>query len=352
MTRRLLVVTTVHPADDPRIREKHIRTLGVDFDVTYATKAPPPSDTEAIEWRVLSGGRVARWFAALRLMLTARADVIAIHDPELIPAGIVASVVRRIPVVFDMHENVPALARTRVSVPTWLRWPFGVAARGLLAAADRMLVVTVAEAGYGTLLNSEPPVFPNFLDESRLPEVPTGARSGVIYVGDVTEQRGAVTILKAVASVDAGPLTYVGRCSPDLRRTLLEQAAALGVDIELAGWTPHAEAMEMAGSAAVGVSPLHDLPNYRHSLPTKTLEYLAMGTPVVASDLPGTRAVIGSLPGATLVPPGGVAALANALVAVDEDAIAAASAGAPEVRRRFRWPADEVRTLYASLIDE
>ncbi len=351
MTRRLLVITTVHPADDPRIRNKHIGTLAQVFAITYATKAPPPVDTGGIEWRALRGGRVARWFGALRLMLTARVDAIAFHDPELIPVGIVARIVRRIPVVFDMHEDVPALARTRGSVPRWLRGPLSATARLLLSAADRLLVVTVAEAGYSTLLASDPPVFPNYLDESALPAIPTGPRAGIIYVGDVTEQRGAMTLLEAVASADSGPVTYVGRCNPDLRRTLFERAATLGVEIELIGWTPHAEAMRMVGSAAVGVAPLHDLPNYRYSLPTKTLEYLAMGTPVVASDLPGTRDVVGSLPGVRLVPAGDTGALARALGSVDESFMEEAVRGAGDVRCRYRWPSDEVRVFYASLFD-
>lgn len=351
MTPRLLVVTSVHPADDPRIREKHIRTLSSVFDVTYASKAPGPSDRSGLDWHLLPGGRVRRWVSALRLMLTSQTDLIAIHDPELVPAGITARVARRIPVVFDVHEDVPAQFHTKQTVPQWLRRPLSLASRLLLSWADRSLVVTLAEDGYDRLFRSRPPVFPNYLDGMRLPESGRESRLGVVYVGDITEQRGALTLLEAAARSGRGPVTYVGRCSDTLRLRLLERAADYGVDIELPGWLPHPEAMVIAGQAEVGVSPLHDTPNYRYSLPTKTLEYLAMGTPVIASDLPGTTRVIGSLPGVRLVPAGDIGALAEALASVGDGLGSDAILGSDHVRRRFQWPASEVRAFYRSLVE-
>jgi len=347
---RLLIVTTVHPADDPRIRQKYVRTLAGEFDVTFAAKGPPPVEVDGFRWRELRGRRVRRWFRALRLMMTCGADVAAIHDPELIPAGLILRAVRRTPVVFDLHENLPAVAYTRGSIPRPLRPLTALAARFALSLADRFLVVTAAEAGYQTLVRRPLPVFPNFPDSGTLPPLAAEPRTGVIYVGDVTEQRGAPTLLEAVALADVGPLVFAGRCRSDLRRRLLERAEALDVDVSIRGWMPHDEAMQLVGASRVGVSPLHDLPNYRDSLPTKTLEYLAMGTPVIASDLPGTREVIDGLPGVRLVPAGSVEALAEALASVDETLIAAAVDGATDVRVRFRWPADDVRAFYRSLV--
>jgi glycosyltransferase involved in cell wall biosynthesis len=349
---RLLVVTSVHPSDDPRIREKLIRTLDTSFDVTYASKPPGPVEQTGLRWRSLGGGRFVRWLAALRLMLTERVDVIVFHDPELIPAGILTRLVRRIPIVFDLHENVPAQMLTKTSVPRLLRFPLLLAARFWLACADRTLDVTLAEDGYQALFRSPRPVFPNYPEADGFPEYDTGSRAGIVYVGDVTEQRGAMTLLDAAAAAGDTEIVYVGRCSDVLRRRLLDRAAGLGVDIEILGWRPHEEAMAIAGRARVGVSPLHDVPNYRHSLPTKTLEYLALGTPVIASDLPGTRAVIGSLPGVRLVSPGSVAALTEALAAVDDDLVKSAISGAEAVRQRFRWPSAAVIDYYVSLVED
>ena len=162
----------------------------------------------------------------------------------------------------------------------------------------------------------------------------------------------AMTLLDAAAVSGASGITYVGRCSDELRRRLIDRASDVGIEIDLLGWKPHQEAMAIAGAATVGVSPLHDVPNYRHSLPTKTLEYLALGTPVVASDLPGTSDVIGAMPGVLLVSPGDVDALSTALDSVDEHLATAALAGAADVRKRFCWPDDAVTGYYVSLVED
>lgn len=350
MRKRLLVVTSVHPADDPRIRYKHIGSLERDFDILYATKAPGPIDPGDLEWHELSGGRVRRWFTALRLMRTADVDLIAIHDPELIPAAVVTAAVRSVPVVFDVHEDLPAQIRARHSYPAILRRPLASFARMWIKVAERRLDVTLAEAGYQDQFESEKPVFPNYPVARDLPAVAEDRGHGVVYVGDVTIQRGALTLLDAVARAEIGPLVYVGRCDPGLRRSLLEHAALSGIDIDVRGWLPHGEAMVTVRSAAVGVSPLHDTPNYRYSLPTKTLEYLAMGVPVIATDLPGTRSAIADLRGVRLVAPEDVDSLAEALRADMSDLAADARSDAERVRQSYRWPDDEVRTFYASLL--
>jgi glycosyltransferase involved in cell wall biosynthesis len=45
------------------------------------------------------------------------------------------------------------------------------------------------------------------------------------------------------------------------------------------------------GSLA-GISLLHDQPNYRVSMPTKIMEYMARGVPVVTTSLPAARAIV------------------------------------------------------------
>ena len=60
--------------------------------------------------------------------------------------------------------------------------------------------------------------------------------------------------------------------------------------------------------------------------PLKLLEYMAAGLPVIVSDLPGVRDILGAENIATLVPPGDVDALVGALQRLAED---------PELRRKL-----------------
>ena len=114
----------------------------------------------------------------------------------------------------------------------------------------------------------------------------------------------------------------------------------------------HKRALRVAAGAVAGLSPLLDIPNYRHSLPTKVLEYLALGVPTLASDLPGTREVAASMPGVVLLPPGDLSAWTAAIASAgdDEDLRRAAAAGAGAIRESFAWPGDNVREFYRELL--
>ena len=342
---RALVVTSVHRSDDPRVRERTVGSLATASEVRYATAAPSPQRGGDHEWVELRGGRIRRWWGALRQMLRGDLDVISLHDPELIPAGLVARLLRRVAVVVDVHEDVPAQIRHKGWIPAWLRPAAAWTAHRFLRLAERCCVVTLAEPNYGHLFRRQHPVFPNYPATGSLPDLaPDGGY--LVYVGDVTEARGALDMVEAVGTMSRPvPLRVVGRCADELGRRMERWAADRDVDLTLLGPLPHRQAMEEVASASAGLSLLRDLPNYNHSLPTKVIEYLAMGVPVVASDLPGTRDAVAGLEAVHLVVPGVPSAAAEVL----DTAIvgrAAAAGQAPAVRERMVWPADEVVRVY------
>lgn len=345
---RALVVTSVHQSDDPRVRERTVRTLAVAFDVRYATRQPPPASGGDHDWVRLAGGRLRRDWGAFLRMLEGDVDVVSVHDPELIPAALVARLLRRVPVVVDVHEDVPAAVLQRSWIPRPLRRPLAWVMRGLLLLTEGVCVVTLAEDGYRRLFRREHPVFPNYPPAGSLPPLAWDA-GHLVYVGDVTEERGALDMVEAVGAMSRPrPLRLVGRCSGALAERMRRRAAELGVRLEFTGLLPHRAAMEQAAAAAVGLSLLRPLPNYLHSLPTKVVEYLEMGLPVVASDLPGTRAAVTGLAGVALVPPSDPAAAGAALdrMVGDGEARRVAAAQAPGLRERMVWPAAELVTLY------
>jgi glycosyltransferase involved in cell wall biosynthesis len=350
---RLLVVTTVHPPDDPRIRHKLIETLRPEWEITYAVRDPGPVETAGLSVRRLRGGRLRRDLAAGWLLLRGGYDAAVIHDPELLPAALLARLFRRT-VVFDLHEDLPARLQDRGPLPGWLR-PAGARLAGwMLRLAERLLPITLAEEGYRRLLARTHPVFPNAphgdLPEPRDPDPAIGC----IYLGDVTPDRGLDVVVTALGTLPQPRprFTIAGRCSNEYRAHLQNAAAEAGLDLQLLGYLPHPGILATVAGSAVAVSPLLDRANYRNSTPTKMLEYLRVGVPVVASDLPGTREVAGNLPGVRLVPPGDVGAWSEALAEVAESPEwrEQARRAAPLVAQRHRWPTDEVRSFYTGLL--
>lgn len=351
---RVLVVTTVHPPDDPRVRHRTVASLATAYDVRFATMPPGPAVRDDHEWVCMDGPRATRAALALKQMLRRDVDLVSLHDPELVPAGVLASRLRGVPVVFDVHEDYVARAAMREGITAFGDRLAVVGTRRLLAAAERRLVLTLAESGYQRLFEGHHPVLPNHPLTQALPDPrPPATPAPLVYVGDVTPQRGALLAVRAAAASGLGaPLVLVGRCDPDLATRLVDLGTRVGVQVEVLGWRSWPQAMAIAAGALVALSPLLDVPNYRRSLPTKVLEYAAMGVPVVASDLPGTSAAIGGLPGTRLVPPGDPWAMGRALRwAADPRRRADAASNAAAVRATFSWEGDHLVRLYGELID-
>ncbi len=353
MSKRLLVLSTVHPADDPRIRHKLIGTLQDDWDVTFAGKGVGPINSDGIIWRELPGGRLRRWLGAGRLLLGRRFDVASVHDPELLPLALLAALFGRT-IVFDVHENVPAQLRTKPWLPRPVRSPLASIFGRLFHVAEKHMAITLAESGYGELFRRPHPVFPNYLIGAPPPPRAADPTVGVVYLGDVTEARGLAMAVEAVGRAGVATFTIMGRCAPDFRAKLLDIAARHSVDLRLHGYVTLDRALEITSVGQLGLSPLLDTPNYRNSLPTKVLEYLAVGVPTLASDLPGTRRVIAGRRGVILVRPGDTEAWSQAIVSsIGNEALRQeARDGAAAIRDEYAWPESDVREFYASLAAE
>jgi glycosyltransferase involved in cell wall biosynthesis len=347
----ILVVTTVHAADDTRIRERLIRSLESVGSITYATREPGPTDRSGIVWVPLRGGRFSRNLNALRLMLDKKWRLVILHDPETIPAGALTHLMRHRPIVFDVHEDLPAQVVNKEWAPIWARPILRWLAKILYALAQRSLVLTLAEPGYQVLFTGDRhPVFPNYPRTTAYPDAEASGDGSAVYLGDLTRSRGIEDALIACGAVGV-PLTAVGRVNEDFAKVLRNQARSAEVTLTLTGRLPSPEALRTAGEASVGLSPLRDIANYRNSLPTKTLEYLAMGVPVVATDLPGTREVLSGLEAVWLVPPQDPEAMAQAITEASRaEAKEAALSQVGLVRERFQWPETEVRKFYLDLV--
>ncbi len=91
------------------------------------------------------------------------------------------------------------------------------------------------------------------------------------------------------------------------------------------------------------VVPRKDLDVTRAVTPLKPVEALASGRPVVASDLPALREIVGDGVNGTLVPPespGDLAAAIGRLLAEDEVRLAHGVDGRKEVLRTRTWSAN------------
>lgn len=164
----------------------------------------------------------------------------------------------------------------------------------------------------------------------------------LVYAGKIERRKGVYDLCAAMRYLPGRTLGIAGG-RPDAVAALAAHVAELGVQdsVHLAGWIPPAEVPAFLRRGRVGVCPLpHDVDTVseRYSSPMKLLEMMALGLPVVATDLPTVRAVAGEGQ-AIFVPPNDPVALASAAARLLEDVAAQSSLGlaARERAAEFAW---------------
>src|SRR5208282_6515826 len=126
---KIVHLTSVHTALDPRIFQKECRSLArAGFDVTIV--GPHPNDTVSEQVHIRSvkkhSSRIARMTrTAWRVFQQAKlldADVYHFHDPELIPVALLLRCHGK-KVVYDIHEDYPKDILFKNYLPRWSRRP-------------------------------------------------------------------------------------------------------------------------------------------------------------------------------------------------------------------------------------
>lgn len=184
-------------------------------------------------------------------------------------------------------------------------------------------------------------------------------------VSALVDYEGYDVLLRAVAHLlddDEAPADLRARIAVVLagdgvaRPALVALAHELGIEdrVHLPGRVPRDEARRWIEALDVVVVPRRDVDVARAVTPQKPVEALALGRPLIVSDLPALREVVTSAEGVALadcVAPGDPGSLARAIASVHRT-------GAPDVRsvsrgenlaRQRRWP--ELAKRYEEIYD-
>ena len=348
---RVVVCTIVHHAADARIYHRQIRALlDAGHEVTYI--APVDKDfypeRSGLSLRLeavprVSGRRRAGAILAARSALArhaADADLMLVHDPELLLA--LPARRRRPPVIWDVHEDTAAALSTKPWLPSPLRPPAAVAVHTAERMAERYVHLILAEHGYAGRFARQHPVVPNTTYVPDVPAPPGGDRR-VVYVGHLSPDRGTAEIIGLARLLRPHGITVELIGPADARaRARIEPAQAAGL-LRWHGFMPNDQAMRKVDGALAGLSLLHDEPNFRHSLPTKVVEYMARGVPVVTTPLPAAAHLARGHECGFVVPFCDYRAAADAVLELDRDIsmrTAMGRRGHAAAHSSLGWPSD------------
>jgi glycosyltransferase involved in cell wall biosynthesis len=200
---------------------------------------------------------------------------------------------------------------------------------------DMFLPVSRAVAEGNQLAEQTLPhqVIPNFIpddlaerrapDDPHLADLPAG--EFILYVGDLSPQKGGEVLLSAYAELtDAPPLVMIGRPFGPPRENLPP-----GVTI-LHSW-PHEAVMAAWQRSLMGIVPSI----WPDPCPTVAMEAMVAGRPVIAANTGGLIDIVADGTTGLLVPPGDVTALRDAIARLLMDATMRANMGAA-ARQRVR----------------
>ncbi|GAA2999192.1 hypothetical protein GCM10017559_19920 [Streptosporangium longisporum] len=210
---------------------------------------------------------------------------------------------------------------------------------------------------------------PNAVDDSLLAAEYDGAafrsaygiEPGEIVMGSVSSivaYEGFATMIRAAALLrdEGAPVKVLLVGDGAERPALLEQVEELGLgDIAiLPGRVGPDEALQAQAAIDIFVCPREDLRVCRLVTPLKPVEAMALGKPVVLSDLPALSELVGSEGAGMLVPPGDPEALAKAIAGLRDDPARRAEmgeAGRAEVAAKRTWSriAATYRDIYQSI---
>jgi glycosyltransferase involved in cell wall biosynthesis len=360
----VVVCTVVHHPADARIYFRQIRALlDAGHTVTYIAphedhperpagfrqqespagfrqqESPAASLTTVTIPRAVGRRRLGALRAA-RAAMAARApgaDLLLVHDPELLL--VLPPRRTRPPTVWDVHEDTAAALTTKAWLPRFLR---PAAAGGVAFAerlAERRLHLILAEHGYNARFSRAHPVVPNtaYVPETAAP--PSGPRR-VVYVGHISPDRGSAEMvaLARLLAPHGISVELVGPADPRAR----EHIEAAGDLVHWHGFVPNEQALRLAEGALAGLSLLHDEANFAHSMPTKVVEYMARGVPVITTPLPLAVDLVRNAECGFVVGFGDVRAAADAVLKLDADPglrVTMGARGHEAAQRSLGWPA-------------
>ncbi|MFM2077250.1 MAG: hypothetical protein RJA49_1140, partial [Actinomycetota bacterium] len=288
----VLVATCAHRGDDARIVQRQVDALlRAGHHVTFVAPAPEQTDRDGLRHveiqRVRGRHRLRAWYELLRAIRRERghADLLIVHDLELVP---LCWMLRRPTVkVWDVHEDLAASVQDRAWLPRWLRGAVAWAVRAVERVAPYRYHLLAAEHAYTARLGAVPVVPNSTLVPVDCPP-PVAGDHRVVYIGRVSVHRGWPMMRDlALALAGTSEVHVIGEADSDVRDEV--QRAHDAGTVVWAGYVPNRDALDRVDGALAGLCLLSPIPNYLHSMPTKIVEYLGHGVPVVTTDLPLAR---------------------------------------------------------------
>lgn len=339
LSKRKLAFVTAVPITFHGFMKVHAGDLQDEFDITLITNTHGPGKPgeetgfpvlhAPIARQIAIGNDLRALWRLMRIFRAERFDIVHSITPK---AGLLAMLAATlVGQGARVHSVTGQVWATRSGASRWLLKSIDrltiALAQGVLADS-RSQVEFLKEEGIdsGAVVlehGSIAGVDPHFFHPSPVARASMRERHGlpdealvVSYLGRLTRDKGVLDLVDAFGRADFGgqaALWLMGHDEEGLSAEIMARAQAAGADVTLLGPTQeHAQYL--------AASDIFCLPSYREGFGMTTLEAAACELPVIASDIPGLRDAVAFGETALAHPAGDVAALADCLTRLAQDA--------------------------------
>lgn len=321
---KICVATDVHPAHDPRII-KEIKSLKKIGEVFYISPPGNPGiEVKHIQIplfksrkeRIMKGPR-----EVFRIVQKIKPNIFHFHDPELIPIGIKIAKLG-IKVVYDIHENYPAVFLTKNYVPKILRPILAWSVKTFEDYGAKYFagVVAVTENVCERFSRKIPcALVPNYPDIKFLGKISrkrvSDGKTRFIYVGSIDQDRAIIEMLTAYKMISEKyenvEFLLVGTIFSKKLQKFIEEFHAKGFTYHPP--VAYEKSLQIVADSDVGMLVIHRNESKEISSPVKMFEYMYYGLPIIASDFSYWHHILDRGPCAVYVEPDDPISIANAM---------------------------------------
>jgi len=310
------VITTVHEPFDGRIYERELTSL-VESGLSVCLVSPwkkPKETWVKHEWVCLKARknrfeRIITSFGAFMAALMQPAKSYQFHDIDFILWAVLLRMIKKVPVVYDCHENYPEDMFGRQWIPLWLRGVISKITRLVENLAVKSLgicivVVPSLEERFSSI-GAQTVLVRNFTKWSVCRDLPH--EKGLVCTGTLCVTSGAMILLEIAKElkrrgISIGIAITDRFVSGEIRNVFVEEVEKHRLNISVFQKVRPMEIDTILSKASIGLSVEQDYRYMGLGYHGKLFEYMAMGLPVIASDIPGNRKLVNEAKCGVVVP--------------------------------------------------
>jgi len=367
---RVFVVTTVHGRYDVRIFLKQCRSIASHgHDATLVVQDGKGNESrdgvKILDLGNPPAGRIHRiLFSPWRMycfLRSAPADIIHIHDPELLPVGLLLKNDSR-HVIYDSHEDFPRQVLSKHWIQPVLRKTvsilFELCENFIAKRLDAVVCATPFIAKRFKRINSNCIDINNFplLEEFQPPDDQEQKPFSriICYVGAVTRERGVSELIEALAILQDVTLIMCGPFESQAYEDELKTMPGWRF-VDYRGIVGRDEVAMIMSYSVAGIVTFLPGPNHNDSQPNKMFEYMSAGLPLIASHFPLWRQIVEDGRCGLCVDPSSPKDVANAIARLLSNETLCremGTAGRKAITNRYNWSeqAKKLKELYTQVL--